>query len=143
MLKVSALMAIISVTLATAGQLLLKSGMEKVGFISGKELSRPMQLAVNVLKTPQVVFGLAVFAASAAMWLVVLSRVPLSFAYPFVGVTYVLTTLFAKFVLHESVPALRWAGLLLIIVGILAVGLTSSHDTPVHGGSSPSASVDN
>ncbi|MEO7803714.1 MAG: EamA family transporter [Actinomycetota bacterium] len=124
MFKTSAI-ALISVTLATTGQLLLRTGMEKVGYIGAARLGKPGQLVMAMLRTPQVLAGLVVFAVSAAIWLIVLSRVPLSFAYPFVGLTYLLTTLFAKFILDERVPGLRWAGLAMIIAGILIVGATS------------------
>lgn len=115
-------LAIVSVFIATAGQLLLRAGMEQVGFIGGDRISRPATLALEVLKTPQVILGLAFFGLSAVSWMLVLSRVSLSFAYPFVGLTYVLTALFAKFILKEHVPALRWLGIAVIVVGILIVG---------------------
>jgi multidrug transporter EmrE-like cation transporter len=122
MLKTSAALAVGSVILATAGQLLLKAGMDKVGFIGGERLGKPLALFRNIALTPQVVVGLAIFVASAAFWLVVLSRVPLSFAYPFAGLVYVLTTVFSRFILHEHVPAARWIGIALIIIGIVVVG---------------------
>ena len=58
--------------------------------------------------------GLALFGLSALVWLVVLSRASLSFAYPFAALTYVLILLFDRFVLDEQVPALRWAGVAFI-----------------------------
>jgi multidrug transporter EmrE-like cation transporter len=118
-------LVLFSVFLATAGQLLLKTGMAKVGYIDGERLSNPMALIGDVLRTWQVVAGLAVFVLSAMSWLVVMSRVPLSFAYPFVGITYVLLALFGKFVIHEHVPSLRWLGVALIVAGIVVVGKTS------------------
>lgn len=124
MIKTSAV-AVFSVFLATAAQLLLRAGMERVGYIGAARLGSPVRLALQILRTPQVLLGLGFFAFSAVAWLIVLSRVPLSFAYPFAGLVYVLTTLFAKFVLKESVPGLRWAGIFLIIVGIVTVGATS------------------
>lgn len=130
----TALLALCSVSLATGGQLLLKAGMSRVGFIGSERLGNPMGLLTQVIKTWQVPLGLALFFISAFFWLLVLSRVPLSFAYPFVGLTYVLITLFGKFVLHESVPGLRWAGLALIITGILIVGRTSPPDVSPSGG---------
>lgn len=126
----TALLALCSVSLATGGQLLLKAGMSRVGFIGSDRLANPVGLLFQMLKTWQVPVGLVVFFVSAGFWLLVLSRVPLSFAYPFVGLTYILITLFGKFVLHESVPGLRWAGLALIIAGILIVGRTSPSDVP-------------
>jgi len=128
MLKIAPL-AILSVFLATAGQLFLKSGMENVGYVGGDQLRHPGQLLMTLLKTPQVVIGLGLFVISAGSWLLVLSRVPLSVAYPFVGLTYVLTSLFSKFALKENVPPLRWLGIALILLGIVFVGQTTSDQT--------------
>jgi drug/metabolite transporter (DMT)-like permease len=68
--------------------------------------------------------GLVLFGVSALVWLVVLSRASLSFAYPFASLTYVLIVLFDRFWLNESVPALRWGGVALIIAGIVLVAQT-------------------
>ena len=119
------LLALFSVFLATAGQLVLKTGMERVGYIGSQRLGKPVQLAIQVATTWQVVLGLLLFVISAVSWLLVLSRVPLSFAYPFAGLTYLLITIFGRFVLNEHVPGLRWLGIALIIGGILLVGKTA------------------
>ena len=125
MLVKTSFIAVVSVVFATVGQLLLKSGMEKVGYIGATRLSSPGRLAIKILTTPQVLIGLGFFGASAVVWLIVLSRVPLSFAYPFAGLVYLLITLFSKFVLKEQIPGLRWFGIAMIIGGILVVGRTA------------------
>ncbi len=119
-------LVLLSVFLATAGQLLLKTGMNKVGYIDERGIGKPLDLLGEVLRTWQVIGGLAIFCLSALSWLVVMSRVPLSFAYPFVGITYILLTLFSKFVLHEHVPSARWLGLALVVTGIIIVGKTAA-----------------
>jgi drug/metabolite transporter (DMT)-like permease len=58
------------------------------------------------------------------VWLAVLSRASLSFAYPFVSLTYVLILLFDMFILHEDVSVVRWAGVALIAGGIALVAQT-------------------
>lgn len=135
----TAAVTFLSVVLATGGQLLLKAGMTQVGYIGKEKLGSPVKLVLHVLTTPQVLLGLLLFVLSAAVWLVVLSRVPLSFAYPFVGVTYVLIALFSRFALHEHVPSLRWVGLALIVFGILIIGRTATDvDSGPHANSSMS-----
>lgn len=119
------LLAILSVMVATAGQLLLRAGMVRVGRIGYAQLSRPARLALQIAAEPRVLLGLGIFGVSAAVWLIVLSRAPLSLAYPFAGLTYVLTALFSRYVLHESIPGLRWMGILFIIAGIVLVGRTA------------------
>ncbi len=118
----TAALAILSVVLATGGQLLLRAGMEKVGYIGAPQISRPFKLLITVATNIQVVIGLSLFVASAVAWLVVLSRASLSVAYPFAGMTYVFTALFSKFILHEKVPSIRWFGILMVLTGILIVG---------------------
>jgi drug/metabolite transporter (DMT)-like permease len=54
----------------------------------------------------------------------VLSRASLSFAYPFAALTYILIVLFDQFVLDETVPPLRWAGVGFIAIGIFLVSRT-------------------
>ncbi len=118
----TATLAIIGVMIATGGQLLLRAGMERVGYIGANRVARPLTLALQVASEPRVVIGLVLFGISAAMWLIVLSRIPLSLAYPFAGLTYVFVTVFSKFVLNEEVPGIRWLGLALIVGGIVLVG---------------------
>jgi drug/metabolite transporter (DMT)-like permease len=114
-----------SVTLAAIAQLALKHGMNLVN----DELA-PQTFSLNgdslrvVVGQPFVWGGLFLFGLSALVWLVVLSRASLSFAYPFAALTYVLILLFDQFVLDEHVPGLRWAGVAFIGVGIILVSQT-------------------
>ena len=114
-----------SVTLAAIAQLALKHGMNLVN----DELA-PQTFSLNgpslrvVAGQPFVWGGLFLFGLSALVWLIVLSRASLSFAYPFAALTYVLILLFDQFVLDEHVPGLRWAGVAFIGVGIILVSQT-------------------
>jgi len=120
---------LLSVILAAVAQLTLKTGVDRVTVDgrSGIELSQPVASAIRVARQPLIWLGLTLFAVSAVFWLVVLSRVSLSFAYPFAALTYVLVLLADRIFLHVRVPGLRWAGAALIISGIVMVGLTRSH----------------
>jgi len=112
-----------SVGLAAVAQLTLKHGMNQVNAKVG-----PLQLAPGSLRvvvtTPAVWLGLALFGLSALVWLAVLSRASLSFAYPFAALTYVLIVLFDRFFLHQQIPLLRWGGVALIMAGIVLVAQT-------------------
>ena len=67
---------------------------------------------------------LLLFGLSAFVWLAVLSRASLSFAYPFASLTYALILLADRFLLHEQIPPLRWAGVFFIMLGIVLVAQT-------------------
>ena len=118
-------MILLSVGLAAVAQLALKQGMNQVNV----ELS-PEKFSLNgaslkaLVSEPFVWAGLVLFGLSAMVWLVVLSRASLSFAYPFAALTYVMILLFDTFVLDEQVPALRWGGVACIAVGIFLISRT-------------------
>ena len=119
---------LLSVALAAVAQLTLKAGMDKVGHTDGVG-----ELMKGAATTPLVWAGLALFGVSALVWLVVLSKAPLSFAYPFASLTYVLIILVDRFILHQEVPVARWAGVALIIAGILVVSTTLSSTVGTKG----------
>jgi drug/metabolite transporter (DMT)-like permease len=113
-----------SVTAAVA-QLALKHGMNLVnGELAPQTFSLNGPSLRVVVGQPFAWGGLFLFGLSALVWLVVLSRASLSFAYPFAALTYVLILLFDQFVLDETVPPLRWAGVAFIGVGIILVSQT-------------------
>ncbi len=118
------LIAFTSIALATAGQLLLKAGMVEVGEV-GEVLARKGlgSLLVDVITTWQVLAGLGLFGLSAVFWLVTLSRIPLSTAYPLVSLSYVLILSFSVLFLGERPSLAVWGGALLIMVGISLVGM--------------------
>jgi drug/metabolite transporter (DMT)-like permease len=114
---------LVSVTLAALAQLTLKHGMNQVTAKTGVVELTGGSIR-SVLTTPAVWGGLFLFGLSAVVWLGVLSRTSLSFAYPFAALTYVLILVFDKFVLDEAVPPLRWAGVAFIAVGIFLISRT-------------------
>ena len=71
------------------------------------DLTSPGGTAVRVASSYWVWLGLVIFALSAVVWLIVLSRASLSFAYPFASLTYVIILLFDRFVLDQSIPGIR------------------------------------
>jgi drug/metabolite transporter (DMT)-like permease len=112
-----------SVCVAAVAQLTLKHGMNQVVDSSGRVGFDMMSLRA-VATTSYVWLGLLLFGLSALIWLVVLSRTTLSFAYPFASLTYVLILLADRFLLDQRVTPLRYAGVAFIIVGIVLVSQT-------------------
>lgn len=110
-----------SVVLATAGQLLLKAGMNRMA--PGVSPSDLVPLVRHALTSWQVMLGLVSFSLSGVFWLVTLTRLPLSTAYPVVSLSYVLILFFSTVVLGERPTPLVWGGALLIMTGIAFVGI--------------------
>lgn len=103
-----------------AAQIMLKKGMLSVGAFAFE----PGELLDAVIRTvfnPFVFMGLSVFVISMASHLVVLSRVELSFAYPFLSLAYVVVALYAYFIFKEDLNTVRIAGIALICIGTLLI----------------------
>lgn len=115
------LMLLTSIGLATAGQLLLKAGMNEFGTELG--LDDIGHLLRTGATTWQVIAGLAAFGTSSVFWLLTLSRVPLSTAYPIVSLSYVLILGFSVLVLDERPPLTVWVGAGLVMSGISLIGI--------------------
>jgi glycosyltransferase involved in cell wall biosynthesis/multidrug transporter EmrE-like cation transporter len=117
---------LVSVALAAVAQLTLKHGMNQVtnhGEVA-LDLGHPADTLRRVATNLSVWAGLATFVLSAAVWLIVLSKASLSFAYPFASLTYVLILVFDRFVLREPISGMRYAGVALIIAGLLLISRT-------------------
>lgn len=117
----SILLILFSISIAVAGQILLKIGINRIGMVNFGSLYALKQLFFGVIKSPMVISGLFLYVISAAIWLVVLSAVDLSFAYPFIGFTYVMVLVLSKFILKEDVNPIRWAGALIITIGVIVI----------------------
>ena len=120
----SLMMLVVSVVFAVAGQFTLKTAMNEVGRIGATEIAAAGDTITRALREPRLWLGLLLFGISAVFWLVVLSRVDLSVAYPFVGLSYIVVVLFARLFLHEQVTALRWLGVVVVAVGIAIIGFS-------------------
>lgn len=108
------------VALNSFAQLGLKMATMTTGPIEGT--GRGMWLAGQQLTT-SFAFWLALtcYGLSVVVWIVGLSRLPLSQAYPVLSVGYIITALLAWIILDESITLTRWAGVGLIIAGVLLV----------------------
>lgn len=103
-----------------AAQLMLKQGMLSLGplsFTADTMIARVFQILFN----PWVFAGLTTFAISMASHLYVLSKVELSFAYPFLSLAYVAVAVFAYFVFSEDLNSWRIAGIAFICVGTVLI----------------------
>ena len=111
---------IVGVLLNAAAQLLLKAGTNSLGVIT---LTRDNwvgefgRMAVEL----HFIAGVACYGVSLIVWILGLSRVPVSIAYPLLSVGYVINTIAAYYLLGEALTAARWTGIGFIIVGVWLV----------------------
>lgn len=118
---------IFSVVLGVVGQISLKHG---VGMASGGGASEivhtlgarsVMGFLQAAITNKFVVLGFLCYVISAASWLVILSRVELSYAYPLISIGYILVMILSKYLFQESVTAFRIAGTLLVCAGVVMI----------------------
>ncbi len=117
----SVLLILLSISIAVGGQLMLKIGIDRIGINGFGSMKSLISLFSGVIRSPMVLTGLFLYLISAAIWLVVLSTVDLSFAYPFIGFTYVMVLVLSKFILKEEVNPLRWLGAFIITIGVVVI----------------------
>lgn len=114
---------VLSITLATTGQLLLKAGMDATGVTVALEPRALLELVRTVLGSWRLLLGFAAFGSSSLFWLAALSRVPLSVAYPIVSLSYVLILGSSWVLLGERPSAVTMLGALLVMSGVALIGI--------------------
>ncbi len=113
------ILLIFNVLLTVIGQILLKQGVSEVGRINSfRELFPKL---TQVIFNPFVLGGISIYGFTTFVWLVILSRVKLSIAYPMLSLGYVLTIPFSWLFFKESIPRVRIIGAIIICIGVYLV----------------------
>lgn len=114
--------AFVAVTLVgtVAGQMVLKYAMERHGQIP-KDLAGATSFLGRSLADPLVLLSLALAFAAALAWIAAISRLSLASAYPFMSLAFVGTALLSALLLGESISPMRWAGICVVVAGLVFV----------------------
>ena len=110
-----------SVALNASAQLFLRQGMPQGALVTSDGFLPLLASGVRVVFNPWVFAGLSCYAVSIVLWMYVLSKVQVSFAYPFLSVGYVIVVAAAYFWFREPVSIMKLAGVALICVGVVLV----------------------
>ncbi len=108
------------VLLNAGAQLLLKAGTNALGVITLDANGWAAQIG-RVAVEPHIIGGLACYVVSVGVWIIGLSRVPVSIAYPMLSLGYIVNAVAAHYLLGEAVTAGRWLGIGFIVVGVWLV----------------------
>ncbi len=117
------LLLFVCIALGVIGQLSLKHGMTAVGEIE-LDASRIPSMLIRSFGNPYVLLGYILYGLSSLSWLIVISRVELSLAYPMIAIGYVLVVVLSRFLFAEHVTPLRFAGTLVICFGVYLLSRT-------------------
>lgn len=115
------LLILANVAMTSLAQIVLKAGMSAPEVVRALAGGVRLSAMVTVFLHPWVVIGLVLYAGAAVVWLLVLARVDVSLAYPFVGLGFVVTMVLAWAFMGEALNATRIAGTLLIAAGVVVL----------------------
>jgi len=115
------LLIVASVLCSAAAQLVLKKGMTGVAATSGHGLLDKLHAVMNVLLNPWIIGGFALYGLGALVWLLVLARVDVSLAYPFVALGFVVTAALGYLLLGEPMTTAKIAGIALVTAGVVVL----------------------
>lgn len=116
------LLILSNVVLVVIGQVLIKQGVNKIG---GFDWSHLDSFLFRSFTAPLIILGLVFYVISAAIWIMILSKMPLSFAYPMLSIGYILILFVSWLFLHETITPLKILGVLLICLGIFFIYKTA------------------
>ncbi len=108
------------VLLNATAQLLLKAGTNRVGEFAFA-LENVIPIGTKLAFSPFILGGLACYVVSVGVWILGLSRIPVSVAYPMLSVGYIVNAALAYFLFDESLTAQKMVGIGFIIVGVFLV----------------------
>lgn len=114
------LLILFGVLLNAAAQLLLKAGMGQIGHFEFN-FTNLVPIGVKVAANPPILTGLCAYVLSVVVWLLVLSRVQVSYAYPMLSIGYIVNLIAAYFLFGETLSLMRVTGVFIIILGVYLV----------------------
>ena len=108
------------VLLNAAAQLLLKAGTNRIGEFAFS-MANVLPVGSKVATSPFILAGLACYAVSVVVWILALSRVPVSVAYPMLSIGYIVNAFAAWMLFGESLAVQKLVGIGFIVVGVFLV----------------------
>ena len=115
-------LALVSICMSAVAQVLFKVGMSAGPVRAALAEGGAFRVVSAVALNPGVLGGLALYGFGTMLWLAVLARAELSQAYPFVGLSFVLTAIFGAVLFDDALSTPRIAGIAAIVVGVYLVG---------------------
>jgi len=124
MTSLSFILILTGVLLNAAAQLLLKAGTNAVGHFDF-HVENAIPVGWRLATEPHIMSGMLCYAVSLVVWIMALSRVPVSIAYPMLSIGYVVNAAVAHYWLGEDVSFVRMLGIGVIVVGVYIVARSS------------------
>ena len=120
-------MTIINFLLILANTLILVSGqfLWKFGLMERETSFKSIQDIISLFFSPYILSGLSLYGVATVLWLFILTKVPLSVAYPVQSLAYIFALFGAYFIFNEPLTAAKIVGVLFIMLGVSFIGFSS------------------
>jgi len=116
---------VVGILMGAFGGILMKIGAKDIGTIKITSSQQFIEFLFHQIVNIPLVGGLILYFLSALIWIYLLTKLDISYVQPILALTYVVTPVLAIFILNESVPPVRWIGIVVIIIGVAIVAKTS------------------
>ena len=129
------LVLFVALTFETMGVILLSKGLKD---LQGPATYSPVEIAKLIgraITSKNIILGVAFEAVFFIGLLIMMSNADVSFVWPLTALTFVFSTLAARFYLHEQIDGLRWAGVILIVLGAGLITYTEKKKERIQKGS--------
>jgi multidrug transporter EmrE-like cation transporter len=117
------MLILLGVFLNAAAQLLLKAGMNQIGHFEFS-FANAVPIGLKVMANPPIITGLFSYVVSVIVWLLVLSRVQVSYAYSMLSIGYIVNAIAAYYLFGESLSVMRITGIFVIMSGVYLISRT-------------------
>lgn len=108
------LMCLLNTALLVVGQMLFKFG------CNGREINS-LASVVSLIFSPIILLALCLYAGTTILWLYILSKVDISFAYPIQALAFPVVLILASLIFQETIPLNRWIGVGIIFIGVFII----------------------
>jgi drug/metabolite transporter (DMT)-like permease len=125
----TAILIVIMVSVAPLGDMFLGKGMKQIGPMPDGAPAGLFNFFFRTFSSETVWLGISLLLGFFVAYLLVLSWADYSYVLPASSISTLVVALLARFVLHESVRPLRWAGVAMICLGVFVVGHTHPRTT--------------
>ena len=113
----------------TLGDVFLTKGMKSIGEVNTLNPLELINIGFQIFTNPFIWAGIAILTTFYFLYLVALSWADLSYVLPVTAFGYTLNAVMAKYFLHEHISFTRWAGTLIICLGVAIVSRTEQKTT--------------
>lgn len=115
------ILVVICIIGAALGQIALKSGMGQIGEISSIRQLFNIGTLIRIFSNVRILSGLFLYGLAAILWLGAMSTLNISFIYPLLSLSYVITALIALIFLRENITLSHWVGIFFVVGGCLLI----------------------